>query len=66
MEWFTGWNGYSQPRYNRYTKNTRMNMHCDHIHTLFTTDKDPEPKGNPLYSVWWVYSMMTLQVESLS
>jgi len=51
MDWFTGWNGYSQPRYNRYTKNTKMNMHCDHIHTLFTTDENPEPKGIPILSI---------------
>ena len=51
MDWFTGWNGYSKPRYNRYTKNTKMEMHCDHIHTLFTTNADPEPKGVPILSI---------------
>ncbi len=51
MDWFTSWNGYSKPRYNRYTKNTQMDMHCDHIHTLFTTDEDPEPKGVPILSI---------------
>ena len=51
MEWFTGWNGYSQPRYNRYTKSDECKMHCDHIHSLFTTSEDPDPKGVPILSM---------------
>ena len=51
MEWFTGWNGYSQPRYNRYTKSDECKMHCDHIHSLFTTAENPDPKGVPILSM---------------
>ena len=51
MEWFTEWNGYSQPRYNRYTKSDECKMHCDHIHSLFTTAENPDPKGVPILSM---------------
>lgn len=51
VDYFTGWNGYSKPRYNRYTKDVKMKMHCDHIHSLFTSDEDPEPKGVPILSM---------------
>ena len=50
-DYFTSWNGYSQPRYNRYTKSDECKMHCDHIHSLFTTAEDPDPKGVPILSL---------------
>lgn len=33
--WFCGWKDYSYIRYNRYQVNQRMDVHCDHISTLF-------------------------------
>jgi hypothetical protein len=42
--WFQGWVGYSQIRYNRYTKGNVMSEHCDHIHSLF----DGDIKGIPI------------------
>ena len=44
--WFYNWSGYSPIRYNRYSVNQRMKMHCDHITTLF----DGKNKGVPLLS----------------
>lgn len=46
-EWFGGWNGYSQIRFNRYKKNTQMKLHCDHIHSMF----DGNRKGVPVLSI---------------
>ena len=45
--WFDGWTGYSHSRFNRYTPETRMRLHCDHIQTLF----DGERKGIPILSI---------------
>jgi len=45
--WYSGWNGYSQIRYNRYQNNKLMANHCDHIHSLF----DGERKGIPILSI---------------
>tara|TARA_E500000318_G_scaffold111393_1_gene129826 strand:+ start:1148 stop:1714 length:567 start_codon:yes stop_codon:yes gene_type:complete len=45
--WFTGWNGYSGPRFNKYTKNKLMAPHCDHIHSLF----DGTRQGVPILSI---------------
>ncbi len=47
VEWFNGWNGYSQVRFNRYEKGTQMKLHCDHIHSMF----DGNRKGIPFLSV---------------
>jgi len=47
FNWFDGWNGYSELRFNRYLKNTKMAEHCDHIHSLFEGTK----KGIPILSV---------------
>ena len=44
--WFEGWNGYTQIRYNRYTENKKMALHCDHIQSMF----DGERKGIPILS----------------
>ncbi len=46
-EWFSGWNGYTQIRYNRYDVETRMKLHCDHIHSMF----DGSRKGIPVLSI---------------
>ena len=45
--WFTGWQGYTQPRYNRYDVDSRMENHCDHIHTMF----DGTRRGIPVLTV---------------
>jgi len=45
--WFSGWNGYSHVRFNRYNVDTRMEEHCDHIHSMF----DGERKGIPVLSI---------------
>ena len=46
-EWFSGWNGYTQVRYNRYNTDTQMKLHCDHIHSMF----DGNRKGIPTLSI---------------
>ena len=46
-EWFGGWSGYSNIRFNRYDPTTQMKLHCDHIHTLF----DGQIKGIPTLTV---------------
>ena len=45
--WFSGWNGYTQVRFNRYNVDTRMKLHCDHIHSMF----DGNRKGIPTLSI---------------
>ena len=47
FSWFNGWEAYSEVRFNKYSKNTKMAQHCDHIHTLF----DGKQKGIPILSV---------------
>ena len=47
LPWFTSWNGYTGIRYNRYSMNQKMNLHCDHIHTIF----DGQRKGIPTLSL---------------
>jgi hypothetical protein len=47
FSWFGGWKSYSEIRFNKYSQNTKMAQHCDHIHTLF----DGERKGIPILSV---------------
>jgi len=46
-EWYSGWNGYTQVRYNRYNTDTQMKLHCDHIHSMF----DGNRKGIPTLSI---------------
>jgi len=46
-EWYGGWNGYSELRFNKYDKTTQMKLHCDHIHSMF----DGERKGIPSLSI---------------
>lgn len=45
--WYTGWNGFTQVRYNKYQVGTEMKEHCDHIHTIF----DGAIKGVPTLTV---------------
>ena len=46
-EWYAGWNGYSELRFNRYLPGKLMTEHCDHIHSLF----DGKRKGIPTLSI---------------
>jgi predicted 2-oxoglutarate/Fe(II)-dependent dioxygenase YbiX len=45
--WYSSWNGYTQLRYNRYSTDTQMKLHCDHIHSMFDGDR----KGVPTLSI---------------
>ena len=45
--WFNGWEGFSHLRFNRYSTNTQMAVHCDHIKSMF----DGERKGIPILSI---------------
>jgi predicted 2-oxoglutarate/Fe(II)-dependent dioxygenase YbiX len=47
FSWFSGWTAYSEIRFNKYSENTKMAEHCDHIHSLF----DGNRKGIPILSV---------------
>jgi predicted 2-oxoglutarate/Fe(II)-dependent dioxygenase YbiX len=47
FKWFSGWQGYTEIRFNKYSKNTKMAEHCDHIHSMF----DGQRKGIPILSV---------------
>lgn len=46
-DWFSGWQGYTTPRYNKYEVGNRMKNHCDHIHSMF----DGTRKGIPTLSI---------------
>jgi predicted 2-oxoglutarate/Fe(II)-dependent dioxygenase YbiX len=46
-EWYSGWNGFSEVRFNRYDENTQMRKHCDHIKYIF----DGERKGIPTLTI---------------
>lgn len=45
--WFSGWAGFTDIRFNRYTEQTNMKLHCDHIHSMF----DGKIKGIPIISI---------------
>ena len=47
FSWFSGWKAYSEIRFNKYSENTKMAEHCDHIRFLF----DGTEKGIPILSV---------------
>jgi hypothetical protein len=47
MKWFNSWHGYTPIRYNKYDLNTKMRLHCDHIHSMF----DGIRKGIPILSI---------------
>ena len=38
-EYFNGWKGFTQLRFNRYDKEQIMSKHCDHIHSMFEEKK---------------------------
>lgn len=44
---YTGWNGYTEIRFNKYSIGTEMHEHCDHIHSMF----DGIRKGIPTLSI---------------
>lgn len=46
-QWFSGWTGYTAVRFNKYTENTQMHVHCDHIQSMF----DGQRKGIPFLSI---------------
>jgi hypothetical protein len=45
--WYGGWSGFSKIRFNQYRPGTQMELHCDHIHSMF----DGERKGIPTLSL---------------
>jgi hypothetical protein len=45
--WFNTWSSFSHLRVNKYTVDTNMKMHCDHIKDLF----DGERKGIPILTL---------------
>ena len=47
FDWFDGWEGYTNIRFNRYLPGQEMRNHCDHIHNVF----DGERKGIPVLSI---------------
>lgn len=47
FSWYPGWTGFSVPRFNRYKEGRQMDLHCDHIHSLF----DGQIKGIPALSL---------------
>jgi hypothetical protein len=46
FKWFCGWNGFEAVRFNRYSNQSIMTEHCDHIHSMF----DGQKKGIPIMS----------------
>lgn len=47
FSWFKECSGISTVRFNRYTENKKMALHCDHIHSLF----EGNVKGVPILSI---------------
>lgn len=47
MPWFSGWSGFTGVRFNKYSPNTQMKEHCDHIHDIF----DGQIKGIPVLTI---------------
>jgi hypothetical protein len=47
FKWFGSWKGYTELRFNRYRTGTQMELHCDHIQSMF----DGERKGIPTISI---------------
>jgi len=45
--WFSSWNGYTEIRFNKYSENTKMAEHCDHIQSMF----EGKNRGIPTLSV---------------
>lgn len=44
---FSGWTGFTPPKFNKYDPDTYMREHCDHIHSIF----DGTRKGIPTLTV---------------
>ena len=47
FHWFNSWSGYTEIRFNKYSKNKKMAEHCDHIQSMF----EGKNKGIPTLSV---------------
>ena len=47
FSWYDGWSGYTGIRFNKYSKNTKMMEHCDHVQSIF----EGKNKGIPTLSV---------------
>jgi len=47
FQWFGSWKGYTELRFNRYKTGTQMELHCDHIQSMF----DGHRKGIPTLSI---------------
>lgn len=45
--WWNGWNGYTPPKFNKYTVGSEMKTHCDHITDIF----DGDVKGVPVLTM---------------
>ena len=45
--WWSAWKGYSAVRFNKYDPETKIKLHCDHIHSMFDGNK----KGIPTLSI---------------
>ena len=45
--WYNSWSGFTNIRFNRYSEQTNMKLHCDHIHDMF----DGNIKGVPILSI---------------
>jgi hypothetical protein len=46
FSWFNSWQGFTEVRFNKYSENKQMALHCDHIQSMF----DGERKGIPILS----------------
>jgi hypothetical protein len=46
-DWYNNWAGYTELRFNKYDVGTSMDIHCDHITTMF----DGNRKGIPTLSI---------------
>ena len=49
MEWYNGWNGYVFPKFMEYHEGNSMQMHCDHIYSLF--EYNGQKRGIPVLSL---------------
>ena len=47
FDWYIGWEGFSEMKFNRYSPGQTMQNHCDHIQSLF----DGERRGIPTLSI---------------
>jgi hypothetical protein len=47
VPWFNSWNGFTGAKYNRYSQTHGMDLHCDHIQSIF----DGQKKGVPILTI---------------